>query len=95
MLPRRGGRRARWVGRPCRIRPHIQRQTSRKNTAKTREKNLREAVRANVLASANHLRHASRFLEDMVRKQQLMIVGAEYDIETGEVDFFDMPVAKK
>jgi carbonic anhydrase len=78
-----------------RIRPHIQRQTSRKNTAKTREKNMREAVRANVLASANHLRHGSRFLEDMVRKQHLMIVGAEYDIETGEVDFFDMPVAKK
>jgi carbonic anhydrase len=78
-----------------RIRPHIQRIITRKKGSKKREEVLREAVRANVLASANHLRHASRFLEEMVRHNELMIVGAEYDIETGLVDFFDMPVSKK
>jgi carbonic anhydrase len=79
-----------------RIRPHIQSQISRKKGARKRgrEEILRGAVRANVLASANHLRHGSRFLEDMVRGSELMIVGAEYDIDTGVVDFFDLPLSK-
>lgn len=77
-----------------RIRPNIDRIVTRKRKS-TREKILREAMRANVLASANHLRHASRFLEDMVRHKELMIVGAEYDIETGVVDFFDLPKPRK
>ena len=50
---------------------------------------LREAVRANVRASADHLRHGSRILEDLVVAGQLQVVGAEYDLETGAVDFFD------
>lgn len=73
-----------------RIQPHIQRLVSRKKKYK-REEILKDAVRANVLASADHLRHGSRFLEDMVREKELMIVGAEYDIKTGVVDFFDVP----
>ncbi len=77
-----------------RIQPHIHRLVSRKKGLYKREEILRDAVRANVLASANHLRHASRFLEDMVRYNELMIVGAEYDIETGVVDFFDFPILK-
>ena len=67
---------------------------SAKNTAK-KDAVLRASSRANALASANHLRHASRFLEDMVQNQKLLIVGAEYDIETGVVDFFDVPAMKK
>jgi carbonic anhydrase len=78
-----------------RIRPHIQRLVSRKTGSKKQEDILREAVRANIMASANHLRHGSRFLEDMVRDKELMIVGAEYDIQTGLVDFFDLPTPKK
>ena len=55
---------------------------------------LREAVRANVRASADHLRHGSRILEELVLARQLYIVGAEYDLETGEVNFFDgVPLA--
>jgi carbonic anhydrase len=82
-----------------RIRPHVHPLFSREKGARslsTKEKNavLRSAVRANVLNSADHLRHGSRFLEDMVRDDQLMIVGAEYDIESGRVDFFDMPSQK-
>jgi carbonic anhydrase len=50
---------------------------------------LREAVRANVRASADHLRHGSALLEELIRDQGLLIVGAEYSLETGEVEFFD------
>ncbi len=78
-----------------RISPHIHRLVSRKKGSLKREEILRDAVRANVLASADHLRHGSRFLEEMVRDRELMIVGAEYDIDTGVVDFFDLPIQKK
>jgi carbonic anhydrase len=47
------------------------------------------AVRANIRASANHLRHGSQLIEDLVRSDRLLIVGAEYSLETGVVDFFD------
>jgi carbonic anhydrase len=50
---------------------------------------VREAVRANIRVSANHLRHGSEVLEQMVRKDGLLVVGAEYSLETGTVDFFD------
>ena len=50
---------------------------------------LNRAVRANVLASANQLRHGSEIIESRVLAGQLTIVGAEYDLETGVVDFFE------
>ena len=50
---------------------------------------LRQAVRANIFASANQLRHGSEILEQLVRKNGLLVVGAEYSLETGVVDFFD------
>jgi carbonic anhydrase len=50
---------------------------------------LREAVRANVRASADHLRHGSRLLEEYVVSGRVAVVGAEYELETGEVRFFD------
>jgi carbonic anhydrase len=50
---------------------------------------IREAVRANVRVSANHLRRGSKLLERLVEKDGLVIVGAEYSLETGIVDFFD------
>ncbi|HKQ68135.1 MAG TPA: carbonic anhydrase [Polyangiaceae bacterium] len=50
---------------------------------------LRTAMRANVSAAADHLRHGSRLLEELLLGDGLRIVGAEYDIETGVVDFFD------
>lgn len=53
------------------------------------EKLVQHAVRANILASANHLRHGSEVMEQLIQKGELMIVGAEYSLETGEVDFFD------
>ncbi len=52
---------------------------------------IHEAVRANVRASVDHLRHGSRILEELVLAGRLTVVGAEYDLETGEVSFFDAP----
>lgn len=49
----------------------------------------RHAVRANIRASANHLRHGSAILEQLIADQGLRVVGAEYSLETGVVDFFD------
>jgi carbonic anhydrase len=57
--------------------------------AKDRAALLRAATRANVSASADHLRHGSRLLEDLRLNNGLLVVGAEYDLETGVVDFFD------
>jgi len=50
---------------------------------------VRQAVRANIRASADHLRHGSGVLEQLIEKEGLLIVGAEYSLETGIVDFFD------
>ena len=47
------------------------------------------ATRANVVAAANHLRHSSRVLEQRVRDGSILVVGAEYSLESGKVDFFD------
>ena len=49
----------------------------------------REAVRANIRISASHLRHGSDLLEDLIEKNGFRVVGAEYSLETGVVDFFD------
>jgi carbonic anhydrase len=50
---------------------------------------VRLAVRSNVRVSANHLRHGSEVLEQLIQRERLLIVGAEYSLETGIVDFFD------
>lgn len=50
-----------------------------------------EAVRANIHASVGQLRHGSDILEDLIENDELLIVGAEYSLETGRVDFFDGP----
>lgn len=50
---------------------------------------VRQAVRANIRTSVDHLRHGSEVLEQLIRDEGLWVVGAEYSLETGEVDFFD------
>ena len=50
---------------------------------------IRRAVRANVKASVGHLRHGSDVLERLIQTDGLVIVGAEYCLETGVVEFFD------
>jgi len=48
-----------------------------------------QAVRANIRTSADHLRHGSPVLEQLIQHEGLVIVGAEYSLESGVVDFFD------
>jgi carbonic anhydrase len=48
-----------------------------------------DAVRANVRASANQLRHGSELLERLIRNDGLVVVGAEYSLESGVVTFLD------
>lgn len=50
---------------------------------------VRTAVRQNIRASANQLRHGSAILEQLIRDEGLAVVGAEYSLATGAVEFFD------
>jgi carbonic anhydrase len=50
---------------------------------------VHHAVRANVRASTNQLRHGSQVLEQMIQTEGMLVVGAEYSLETGLVEFFD------
>ena len=48
-----------------------------------------QGVRANIRASVNHLRHGSELLEQLIQDDGLLVVGAEYSLETGVVEFLD------
>lgn len=50
---------------------------------------VHHAVRANIRVSANHLRHGSEVIEQLIQQEGLLVVGAEYSLETGLVEFFD------
>jgi carbonic anhydrase len=50
---------------------------------------VRHAIRANIRASANQLRHGSEALDRLIQEGRVLVVGAEYSLETGLVDFFD------
>ncbi len=50
---------------------------------------ISQSVRANVRLSVSQLKHGSRLLEDMNRAGKLLIVGAEYDLETGKVEMLE------
>ena len=50
---------------------------------------LREAVRANIRLAANQLRHGSAILEHRIEHEGLLVVGAEYSLDSGVVAFFD------
>jgi carbonic anhydrase len=71
-----------------RIRPAVD-PLMRTELANDRKALAREAIRANVRIAVDHLTHGSPILEELFLGRGLAIVGAEYDIETGIVDFFD------
>jgi carbonic anhydrase len=48
-----------------------------------------QGVRANIRLSVNHLRHGSQVLEQLIQDEGLVVVGAEYSLETGVVTFLD------
>ena len=54
-----------------------------------RESLVRQAVRANIRASAHHLRTGSKVLRRLIEDEGLLVVGAEYSLEAGTVEFFD------
>ena len=48
---------------------------------------LQQAVRANIHSSVSQLQHESRILEQLIKKGDLLILGAEYSLDTGIVNF--------
>jgi carbonic anhydrase len=50
---------------------------------------LRACVRANVRSSVAQLRHGSKILETLIAREELIVVGAEYSLSTGLVEFFE------
>jgi carbonic anhydrase len=71
-----------------RIRPSIE-TLLETGVAHDRDALLRYAVRSNIRASVDHLRHGSGVLERLIQEDALIVVGAEYSLETGVVEFFD------
>jgi carbonic anhydrase len=53
------------------------------------EQLVHQAVRANIRMSANQLRHGSDILENLIQHEGLLVVGAEYSLESGVVEFFE------
>lgn len=50
---------------------------------------IQKAVRANIRTSVDHLQHGSPILEELIQRDKLLVVGAEYSLETGVVEFLD------
>jgi carbonic anhydrase len=71
-----------------RIAPHIEPAVRASGTV-TNPDLLRELMRINVRASVDHLRHGSRLLEELVLAGRVAVVAADYELETGRVQFFD------
>lgn len=71
-----------------RIRPAVQ-PLLETNGGKDRDELIRRGVRANILASVSQVRHGSRILETLIEEDGLLVVGAEYDLGSGVVSFFD------
>jgi carbonic anhydrase len=53
------------------------------------EELIQQAVRSNIRASVDQLRHGSEILEQQIQDEGLMVVGAEYSLETGMVEFIE------
>ena len=71
-----------------RIRPSVE-PLYNTNLRNDHDQLLDAAIRANILASTNQLRHGSPMLEQLISKNQMTVVGAEYSLETGDVEFFE------
>ena len=73
-----------------RIRPSVEPLFANANgSGRDHDELLHAAMLANVRASVDQLRHGSAILENLVQNHDLQIVGAEYSIETGQVDFLE------
>lgn len=72
-----------------RIRPAIEPLLAAGGARLPEDELIRQAVRANIRASVNQLRHGSEILEDLIQRDGLLVVGAEYSLESGVVEFFE------
>jgi carbonic anhydrase len=73
-----------------RVRPSIESLVST-DLARDPVRLRREAMRANVRASVGYLRHSSQIIERLVDRGELVVVGSELELATGEVSFLDNP----
>src|SRR5262245_38893451 len=71
-----------------RVRPSVE-AVMGTSLAKDHDSLVHHAVRANIRMSVDQLRHGSEILENLIQEQGLLVVGAEYSLETGIVEFFD------
>jgi carbonic anhydrase len=72
-----------------RVRPAVETLLANEHLRADPDALIRDAVRANVRAAANQLRHGSELLERLIQSDGLLVVGAEYSLETGVVAFLD------
>ncbi len=70
-----------------RIRPSVEEVMD--GELKTRDALVNESIRANVRASAEKLRQGSPLLQEMIDQDGLRIIGANYSLSNGIVEFFD------
>ncbi len=70
-----------------RVRPAVE-STLKDNSDVDDEAVIGRCVRANVQASVEQLQHGSLILERLIEAGELRVLGAEYSIETGKVEFF-------
>jgi len=70
------------------IRPSVEASLD-EEAGQNRDALVQLAVQANIRASANHLRHESPILRQLIQGGDLLVVGAEYSLETGVVDFIE------
>jgi len=71
-----------------RVRPSVEAVVSGR-TDRSIDALVEDAVRANVRASVSHLRHGSELLEGLIQRDGLLVVGAEYSLDSGVVTFFE------
>jgi carbonic anhydrase len=71
------------------VRPSIDAMIAARDEVRDLDALIHDAVRANVRASTEHLRHGSPLLERLIHEEGLAVVGAEYSLESGIVAFFD------
>lgn len=55
----------------------------------SRDELLARAVRTNIRASVDNLLRGSEIIEGLINNGRLLVVGAEYSLETGLVEFLD------
>jgi carbonic anhydrase len=71
-----------------RVRPSVE-ELLETGVGQNHDELVHHAVRANIRASVNHLRHGSELIEQLIQDDGLLVVGAEYSLETGTVEFFE------